>query len=148
GGAGGGGGGGGWGLGGGRGWETLLLVEDEEAILELGREILEELGYTVLAAATPAEALRTAQAYPGEIHLLITDVVMPGMNGRELAERLGAMRRGLRCLFISGYTADLVAHRGILDEGVRLLQKPFTVRELSAKVRQALGPEGGPGSAG
>lgn len=132
----------------GRGWETLLLVEDEEAILELGREILEELGYTVLAAATPAEALRTAEAYPGEIHLLITDVVMPGMNGRELAERLGAMRRGLRCLYISGYTADVVAHRGVLDEGVRLLQKPFTVRELSAKVRQTLGREGGAGSAG
>jgi PAS domain S-box-containing protein len=136
------------GAGEGRGWETVLLVEDEEAILALGREILEELGYTVLAAATPAEALRTAEAYPGEIHLLITDVVMPGMNGRELAERLGAARAGLRCLYISGYTANVVAHRGILDEGVCLLQKPFTVRELSAKVRQALGPEGGPGSAG
>jgi len=120
------------------GSETLLLVEDEPAILDLGREVLEGLGYTVLAAASPAAALHLAQAHRGELHLLVTDVVMPGMNGRELAERLVAARPSLKCLFLSGYTADVIAHRGVLEEGVHFLAKPFTLQDLAAKVRQAL----------
>jgi CheY-like chemotaxis protein len=119
--------------------ETLLLVEDEAAILGLGKEMLETLGYRVLIAATPAEAIRTAETHAGTIHLLITDVVMPGMNGRELARRLGAIRQGLRCLFMSGYTANVIAHRGVLEEGVHFLQKPFAMKDLGLKVREALG---------
>ncbi|MBI5017261.1 MAG: PAS domain S-box protein [Deltaproteobacteria bacterium] len=120
------------------GSETVLLVEDEESILALGREILGQFGYCVLAAGTPEEALRLAGAHAGDIHLLVTDVVMPGMNGRELAARLTAARPGLRCLFVSGYSADVLARRGVLDEGVRLLEKPFRMRQLAEKVREAL----------
>ncbi len=118
---------------------TVLLVEDEAAILRLGRAMLEGLGYTVLAAPTPAEGLRIAASHPGTIDLLITDVVMPGMNGLELAGQLAAARPEVRCLFMSGYTADVIAHRGILNEGVQYLQKPFSRLELAAKVRETLG---------
>ena len=121
-----------------RGTETVLLVEDEEAILDIGQAILEELGYTVLTAGTPGEAIRLAGEYAGDIHLLITDVVMPEMNGRELAERLTAMKPGLKCLYMSGYTADVIAHRGVLDEGVHFIQKPFSMKDLAAKVREVL----------
>jgi CheY-like chemotaxis protein len=91
------------------GTETVLLAEDEEPVLKLGRAILADLGYTVLAANPPAQALRLAAEHAGAIDLLITDVVMPGMNGRELAERITAMKPGLRCLYMSGYTADVIA---------------------------------------
>ncbi|MBI5444288.1 MAG: GAF domain-containing protein, partial [Deltaproteobacteria bacterium] len=120
------------------GTETVLLVEDEEAILTLCTEMLEGLGYTVLRAGTPGEALRLAEEYVGTIHLLVTDVVMPEMNGRALSEGLTAARPDLRCLFLSGYTADVIAHRGVLEEGVRLLEKPFTLRQLAEKVREVL----------
>ncbi|MBI5013902.1 MAG: PAS domain S-box protein [Deltaproteobacteria bacterium] len=118
--------------------ETLLLVEDEEAILTLGREMLQRLGYRVLTAGSPSEALRVAEAHAGEIHLLITDVVMPEMDGHALSERLADARPGLPCLFLSGYPADVIAPRGVLDEGVRLLEKPFTLRQLAEKVREML----------
>ncbi len=118
--------------------ETVLLVEDEAAILELGQEMLEALGYRVLTAATPLEAIRKAAAHSGPIHLLITDVVMPGMNGHELSRRLVETQPGLGCLFMSGYTANVIAHRGILDEGVHFLQKPFAMQALAIKVREAL----------
>jgi PAS domain S-box-containing protein len=118
--------------------ETVLLVEDEAAILELGREMLSALGYRVLAAASPSEALARAEDYAGRIDLLVSDVVMPGMNGREMARRLAARLPGLRCLFISGYTADVIAHRDVLEEGVLFLQKPFGMGDLALKVRQAL----------
>lgn len=121
-----------------RGDETLLLVEDEASILELGSEMLEGLGYRVLSAGGPTEALRVAEAHSGPIHLLITDVVMPLMDGRALSERLAAARPGLPCLFLSGYTADVIAHRGVLDQGVWLLEKPFTLRQLAEKVRDVL----------
>jgi CheY-like chemotaxis protein len=124
-----------------RGSETVLLVEDESQILDLGRRILESHGYHVLAAATPAEALARAMAHPGPIHLLVTDVVMPGMNGRHLHERLQAQRPDLRCLFMSGYTANVIAHHGVLEEGIEFLEKPFTVQTLVGKVREIL--EGG-----
>jgi two-component system cell cycle sensor histidine kinase/response regulator CckA len=118
--------------------ETILLVEDEPAMLEIAAETLADLGYTVLSTGTPGQALSVAQAHPGKIHLLITDVIMPGMNGRELAERLGKIRSGMRCLFVSGYTADIIARHGFLDEGVRFLQKPFSRLTLAVKVREVL----------
>ena len=116
----------------------MLLVEDNETILDLGKMMLERLGYTVLAAATTKDALRLAGDSSGNIDILITDVVMPEMNGRELVERLLAIQPGLKCLFMSGYTADVIANRGILDQGVNFIQKPFSVMELAVKVRDAL----------
>ncbi len=120
------------------GTETLLVVEDEEAILELARHSLQGLGYVVLAARSPGEALEVAGAHEGPLDLLVTDVVLPRMNGRELCERLTAARPGLKCLFMSGYTADVIAHRGVLDDGVVFLPKPFTLSVLAEKVRAAL----------
>ncbi|MDD5556747.1 MAG: PAS domain-containing protein [bacterium] len=121
------------------GAETVLVVEDDEAILDLARRILEGLGYSVLAAGTPAEAIRVAGEHAGEIHLLLTDVILPEMNGRELAGRLAAIKPGIRCLYLSGYPSNVIARRGILEEGVHFIQKPFSVEALAAKVREALG---------
>ncbi len=118
--------------------ETVLVVEDEVAILQLGHTALERQGYRVLTADTPAAALLAAEQEPGEIHLLATDVVMPGMNGRELYERLQARQPGLKCLYLSGYTADVISQRGVLPEGVNFLQKPFTLKSLAEKVRAVL----------
>ena len=118
--------------------ETVLLVEDEPAILEIGREMLEQLGYGVLSAATPGEALALAREHAGEIDLLVTDVIMPEMNGRDLAEQIRPNRPGMRCLFMSGYTANAIAHHGVLGEGVHFIQKPFTIHGLAAKARTAL----------
>jgi CheY-like chemotaxis protein len=119
--------------------ETLLLVEDEPAILTMAHRMLAGLGYTLLTANTPGEALRLAAAPTTDIHLLITDVVMPEMNGGELARRLLLRSPDLKCLFMSGYTADVIAHRGVLEEGVHFLQKPFSMEELATKVREAMG---------
>jgi len=121
-----------------KGTETVLIAEDEQAILTLSQKALESLGYTVLAANTPKQAISLAQAYDKEIHLLITDVVMPEMNGKDLAQELRRTRPGLRSLYMSGYTSNIIAHRGVLDEGVRFLRKPFSVQELADKVREAL----------
>ena len=121
-----------------RGNETVLLVEDELAILKLTTRMLASQGYTVLAASTPNEALRLAREHAEELHLLVTDVVMPEMNGRELAKNLLPLYPGLKCLFMSGYTANVIAHHGVLDEGVHFIQKPFSMRDLAAKVREAL----------
>ncbi|MEW6322714.1 MAG: PAS domain S-box protein [Acidobacteriota bacterium] len=121
-----------------RGVETVLLVEDEPAILELTGGVLTGLGYTALAAGSPADALRLAEQHDGAIHLLLTDVIMPGMNGRELATLLSARYPNLKCLFMSGYTANVIAHRGVLDPGVHFLQKPYTPKDLAAKLREAL----------
>jgi CheY-like chemotaxis protein len=118
--------------------ETVLLVEDEAAILAVGRGMLEGLGYRVLTAATPSEALRLVKAQAAEIQLLISDVVMPEMNGRELAKLISTIKPGLKCLFISGYTANVIAHRGVLEDGVYFLQKPFSMKDLAFKVRLAL----------
>jgi two-component system cell cycle sensor histidine kinase/response regulator CckA len=120
------------------GTETVLVAEDETAILELAREILEQLGYTVLTARTPEDAIRSNEEHPGPIHLLITDVVMPQMNGRQLAERLVAARSGLKCLYMSGYTANVIAHRGVLEEGVSFIAKPFSLASLAKTVREVL----------
>jgi PAS domain S-box-containing protein len=120
------------------GTETIIVVEDETAILELAQESLEQLGYAVFVAKSPAEAIQVCGENAGPIHLLITDVVMPQMNGRQLAERLVTARPGLKCLYMSGYTADVIAHRGILDEGVRFIAKPFSLRVLGEKIREVL----------
>jgi PAS domain S-box-containing protein len=116
----------------------VLLVEDETAILEVAKGMLEILGYTVLAASTPEEALRLAAAQGDRLQLLLTDVVMPGMNGRQLAQRIRAINPAIGCLFTSGYTADVIAHHGVLEEGVQFIQKPFSMEELATRVHQAL----------
>jgi PAS domain S-box-containing protein len=121
-----------------RGRETVLVVEDEEALLELGKIMIEKQGYRVLTAGTPGEAIRLAEEHPGEIHLLMTDVVMPEMNGRELARKMLSLYPNLKRLFMSGYTADVIAHHGVLDDGVHFIQKPFSRQDLAAKVREAL----------
>jgi PAS domain S-box-containing protein len=118
--------------------ETILVVEDEVAILRLAGKMLERLGYRVLEAMTPARALEIAKEHGRRIDLLITDVVMPEMNGRDLAERLQADYPELKLLFMSGYTADVIAHRGVLEEGVHFVQKPFANHELAVKVREVL----------
>ena len=122
------------------GLETILLVEDEPMILELSMVMLKTLGYTVLSAATPGEAIRLAQEHSGRIDLLLTDVVMPEMNGRDLARNLLSLYPDLKRLFMSGYTANVIAHHGVLDAGVHFLQKPFSIGELAAKIREALQP--------
>ena len=121
-----------------KGTETILLVEDDEAVLDLTKISLQKLGYTVIAAKSPGEAISLTEEHQGDLHLLVTDVVMPEMNGRELFETLRATSPGLKCLYMSGYTADVITHRGILDEGVNFIQKPFVSNELGAKVKQAL----------
>ncbi|MBP8292407.1 MAG: response regulator, partial [Caldilineaceae bacterium] len=118
--------------------ETVLLVEDEATVLKMAVEALEFLGYTVLAAAAAGEALRLATAHAGKLDLLITDIVMPEMNGRTLAEQIAALQPGIQRLYVSGYPADFVAHRGVLDAGVHFLQKPFTLQELAMKVWEVL----------
>ncbi len=118
--------------------ETLLLVEDEQAILRFGEESLHRLGYQVLIANSPERALDMARQHRGPIHLLITDVVLPTMNGRELAQLLSSITPDLKCLFMSGYTADIIAHRGVVDEKLNFIQKPFTVESLATKIRNVL----------
>ena len=118
--------------------ETVLLVEDEELILMLGKSILAQHGYNVLTASLPETALQISEQHEGPIHLLITDVVMPGMNGKELRERLKVTRKETKFLFMSGYTADIIGHHGVLDEGVEFIQKPFTIQSLTEKVRMVL----------
>jgi two-component system, cell cycle sensor histidine kinase and response regulator CckA len=120
------------------GQETILLVEDEPAVLQLTAKILKKQGYTVLAAGTTGEAIRLGREHAGEIHLLMTDVVMPEMNGRDLARKLLSLYPDLKCLFMSGYTADVISRHGAIDEGVNFIQKPFTIVELGAKVQEVL----------
>lgn len=121
-----------------RGQETILLVEDEPSILEVTTMILEMQGYSVLTASTPGEAIDLARKHAGEIHLLLTDVVMPEMNGRDLARNLLALYPDLKRLFMSGYTANVIAHHGVLDEGVHFIQKPFSTNDLATKIREAM----------
>ncbi|MBE0569296.1 MAG: response regulator [Deltaproteobacteria bacterium] len=121
-----------------RGTETILLVEDERQILSLATRILEIQGYRVLPSGSPVEACLLAERHVGKIHLLLTDVIMPGMNGRELQRRIERSKTGIRTLFMSGYTEDAVVNRGILDKGVSFVPKPFTVRQLAEKVRSVL----------
>ncbi len=121
------------------GKEAVLLVEDEPALLSMTAEILRSCGYLVLAANSPGEALRIVKERNAGLNLLVTDVVMPEMNGRELARRVLAMQPGVKCIFMSGYTGNVIAQHGVLDEGVHFIQKPFSTRDLMMKVREALG---------
>lgn len=124
-----------------RGHETILLVEDEPVILDMAKTMLEGFGYLVLSALTPGEAIRLAEEQAGKIDLLITDVIMPEMNGRELSGKLEPVCPGIRSLFMSGYTGDVIAHHGVLEEGIMYIQKPFLRHSLGVKVREALGRE-------
>jgi CheY-like chemotaxis protein len=121
-----------------RGRETVLLVEDEPMMLELSRTMLEKLGYRVLAAATPAAAMALADRYADQIDLLFTDVVMPSMSGDDLAARLVQSYPHFKCLFASGHFTHGLARGGAINEGVHFLQKPFSLADLAAKLRQAL----------
>ena len=116
----------------------VLLVEDEPKLLDISKATLEEIGYTVLAANTAAEAIRYAEDDSLAIDLLITDVVMPEMNGRELVSYIMKIRPSLRCLFMSGYTANIVAHKGVLDMGINFIQKPFSLQAIAAKIREVM----------
>ena len=120
------------------GSETILLVEDAPAVLSMAQTMLQKQGYAVLAAGTPGEALRLAREFAGEIHLLVTDVIMPEMNGRELSGQLQAVRPRLKVLYVSGYTANVIEHHGVLDPGESFMAKPFTARALAARVRAVL----------
>lgn len=122
-----------------KGHETILLVEDEKTILKMTTMMLERLGYTVLAAPTPREAIRIVEEGNFDrIDLLMTDVVMPNMNGRDLSLKLLELYPNLQCLFMSGYTSNVIAHRGILDEGVHFINKPFSKQDMAIKIRDIL----------
>ena len=120
------------------GTETILVAEDERLVRVLAQKVLERAGYRVLVGAGGADALALAERHDGPIHLLLTDVVMPEMNGRELARRLTARRPGVRVLYMSGYADEAVAQHGVLDPGTAFLQKPFTPEGLAKKVRGVL----------
>jgi PAS domain S-box-containing protein len=121
-----------------RGKETILLVEDEHAILKMATMMLEEQGYTVLPAGSPTQAIQIAEEYTGEIHLIMTDVVMPEMNGRELGNHLQTLYPDIKRLYMSGYTANVIAHHGVLAPNVHFIQKPFSLKSISKTVRQVL----------
>ncbi|MDD2540445.1 MAG: ATP-binding protein [Desulfuromonadaceae bacterium] len=121
-----------------RGHETILLVEDEPAILNITALMLEKQGYNVLAAHSPGEAIQMARVHVGDIMLLMTDVIMPEMDGRELANNILLLYPHIKRLFMSGYTADVITHHGVLEEGACFIQKPFTLPDIAAKVREIL----------
>jgi two-component system CheB/CheR fusion protein len=121
-----------------RGFEVVFVVEDEDAVRELTRRLLEQQGYIVLMASNGEDCLTTLEAHPDTVHLLLTDVVMPGMGGRELAERAAALRPDIKVLFMSGHTDDALLRHGVTKGGSALLQKPFSLTELAAKVREVL----------
>jgi CheY-like chemotaxis protein len=126
-----------------QGTETVLLVEDEPEVRWLVRDMLQRLGYTVMEARHGIEALVLSTQHPGPIHLLVTDVVMPQMNGREIAKQLTSEHPETRVLFMSGYTDDAVVRQGIQTADMGFLQKPFTSESLARKVREVLeGPTG------
>ncbi len=128
----------------GGGTETILLVEDEDAVRRLAKIVLESHGYKVLEADCGADALAAADAHPGPIHLLVTDVVMPVMGGREVADAVRAPRPELRVLYLSGYTDDAVVRHGVTEATDAFLQKPFTPLALARKVRALLDASGTP----
>jgi len=120
--------------------ETILVVEDNGEVRKLTKTLLEISGYHVLDAAGSAEAFVIERAHPNEIHLLLTDVILPGMNGRALSDQMRALRPKIKVLFTSGYTADVISREGILEPGVAYLAKPFTVEQLTTRVREILTP--------
>jgi two-component system, cell cycle sensor histidine kinase and response regulator CckA len=120
------------------GFETVLIVEDNDQVRRLAKSVLSRKGYRVLDAKDGGEALETLGGHDGPIHLLLSDVVLPGMNGKKLYEKALAMRPSLKVLYMSGYTGNVIAHRGVLDEGVQFIQKPFTVQGLALRIRELL----------
>ncbi len=118
--------------------QTILLVEDEVALLNMAHLILSKMGFRVLTAKSPFDALRVAAQHWQDINLLVTDVILPEMNGQQLANRIRSLKPDIRCLFMSGYTADIITHHGVLEEGVHFISKPFTMKTLRAKVREIL----------
>ena len=120
------------------GSETVLIVEDDSSIRKLARKVLQAYGYNVLDAEEGEQALRIIEEHEGPIHLLVTDVVMPKMSGRELAERLQSLRPEVKVIYMSGYTDDAIAHHGVLEQGVNFIEKPFTPKGLARKVREVL----------
>jgi DNA-binding NtrC family response regulator len=121
-----------------RGRETILVVEDEPGILKMTSRLLELQGYTVLEAESPEVALRITGESSANIDLILTDVIMPGMNGHDLAVKLAESRPAVKCLFMSGYTANVIAHHGVLDEHQHFIQKPFSKYDLANTVRAVL----------
>ncbi len=121
-----------------RGIETILLVEDEMAVREIESGVLQQSGYTVLNATSPQDALELCLDHKDSIHLLITDVVMPGMNGPTLAKQIAALRPGIKILYVSGYTNDALTHHELLDPNVFFLEKPFAPSTFLRKVREVL----------
>ncbi len=120
------------------GSETVLLAEDDQQARKLSSTVLKRMGYNVLIAENGLEALSLAEGHKEEIHLLLTDVIMPDINGRDLFNRVSALRPGIRVLYMSGYTDDVIAHHGVIDSGVEFIEKPFNIKTLSAKVREVL----------
>jgi len=121
-----------------RGCETILFAEDSESLREIAEEYLQSLGYEVIAADSGAQAIELAEKSSREIHLLLTDVVMPGMSGRELADALAVRRPGMKVLYSSGYTDDAVVRQGVLQPGIAFIQKPYRPKALARKVREVL----------
>ena len=126
----------------------MLLVEDEDAVRQLTVRILEGYNYQVLHAASGPQALAVAERYPGPIHLLLTDVIMPQMNGRTLTEKLQRARPEMKVLYVSGYSEEIIGCKGVLEDGVAFLAKPFSQDALAAKVREILAGEAGQTGAG
>ncbi len=120
------------------GGETVLVVEDQAELLDLARSSLGEYGYKVIASLSPGEGISICEKYEGKIHLLLTDVIMPGMNGKDLRDRIQAIKPDIKTIFMSGYTSDIIANSGVLDEGVEFIQKPFRPNELAKKIREVL----------
>jgi CheY-like chemotaxis protein len=120
------------------GSETILLVEDDKMVRGLSLITLEEAGYRVLQAANGVEALLICEQYPETIHLLLTDVVMPGMSGRAVSDRVKELRPQILVLYMSGYTEDAIVHRGVLNEGINFIEKPFVLAALTRRVREIL----------
>jgi DNA-binding NtrC family response regulator len=120
------------------GTETILLVEDNEIVRNLAKIILQNQGYTVLAAENGDKALALLDQHAGPIHLLLTDVIMPGMAGKDMIERISGRFPQIRVLYMSGYTDDIIAHRGLLEKSMFFIQKPFSVIALASKVREVL----------
>lgn len=121
--------------------ETILIVEDDLSVLQMAQQLFKDLGYAVLTVSTPLEALNLSRKYRGEIHVLLTDVVLPEMSGKDLADEIEKIRPGIRILFMSGYPADVIAHHGILYEDVHFVEKPFTAETLAKKIQEVLGTD-------
>ena len=121
-----------------QGTDTILVVEDEDIVRDLACELLEMLGYTPLSAADPEEALALCSCHKGPIHLVLTDVILPRMDGRSLYERIALARPEAKVLYVSGYTENFIVHHGVLDRNVHFMQKPFTMESLAVKVRKVL----------